>query len=301
MLCPDISTAKDLVMTETKADYQTTAPSPYAVEGSTDGMQDVLYLQRPPMNGPVSMGDVNQGSIGDCYLLSSMMEIARQGVTQNNVMGFIPSMIHNNGNGTETVKLYQPTSENAATGGYTFAPVEETVSNASLPSFGATGATYDGMQEIWPAVIEEAYAQMMGGYSVLNQGGWPSDALMALTGQDAWTLAPAGLSYQDLIGMTNNHDLITFDTAQGTGAANPYNLVDTHAYAFGGYAKLAGAASTIQLVNPWGYDNPAPIPISAIANGTANINAIDVGHFGAGYGTPMTSLSQVPLPEVWWR
>jgi hypothetical protein len=35
---------------------------------------------------------------------------------------------------------------------------------------------------------------------------------------------------------------------------------------------------------PWGFDNPAPIPITAIAPGTTGIDVINLGHVKLGAG-----------------
>ena len=95
--------------------------------GTTGGLQDVIYLREPGCAAAVSMGDVSQGSLGDCFLLAAMDEIARQSVIQGNP-SFIPSIIHPNPNGTESVVLYQP---HVGLGPWT--PFIETVSNVFDP------------------------------------------------------------------------------------------------------------------------------------------------------------------------
>jgi Calpain family cysteine protease len=248
--------------------------------GTTGGLQDVIYLREPGCAAAVSIGDVSQGSLGDCFLLAAMDEIARQSVIQGNP-SFIPSIIHPNPNGTESVVLYQP---HVGLGPWT--PFIETVSNVFDPrgvNAGARQAVLGNQKEIWPQIIEKAYAQSAGGYDAIGQGGFPTRAMSVLTGDAAFAYNPVGLTVQQMMAYTNNNDLIVFDTQES--GSLPYGLVADHSYAFAGYSG-SGANTKVLLQNPWGFDNPAPIPITAIAAGTTGIDVINLGHvkLGAGHG-----------------
>jgi hypothetical protein len=244
--------------------------------GTTNGLANVLYLKEPGCAAAVSIGDINQGQLGDCFLLSPLGEIARQSVIQNN-LSFIPSMIKANSNGTETVKLYQQTE--GVGGSLVFSPVYETVTNVFSSQGVNSGPTQDvvGRQkEIWPQVIEKAYAQLEGGYSAIADGGVPVFAMETLTGRQAIGLSPLGLALSQITAFANEHDLLTFDTSGAPGLPN--NLVSDHSYMFEGFSG-SGASTRINLGNPWGYDQPPPVPWSQIAAGTSGIVRIDVGHF----------------------
>ncbi len=70
-------------------------------------------------------------------------------------------------------------------------------------------------------------------------------------------------------------DLIVMDTSSRSGL--PYGLVSDHAYMF---SKLTGTGSsaTVQLLNPWGFDQPAAIPLTRLAS--SGIVEIDIVHTG---------------------
>lgn len=249
-------------------------------EAAADGvsqLQYALYLREAGSAAQVSMGDIHQGwGLGDCFMLSALSEIARQSVIQGNA-SFIPRMIHPNADGSETVTLY---ALNAGRWG----PVQQVVHN----DFPAGGVNYTGsphgvvghQKEIWPQVIEQAFAQQSGGYAAIAGGGWTPAAMQTLTGQYATAIPTAGMSYAKMRTMTDNNALICMDTLGSD--TLPYGLVGGHSYAFNGYA----GTGAVNLYNPWGYAQPAPIPIAALADGSAGIFAVDVGHFklGGGHG-----------------
>jgi hypothetical protein len=269
-------TLHDLVVTD---DTGVSTAAPVSI-GTTDGLQDALYLKEPGCAAAVSIGDIHQGQFGDCFLLSPMGEIARQSVIQGNA-SFFPSMIHQNADGTETVKLYQPA-------GNGFSPVYETVDNQFSPVGVNNGTTQDvvgSQKEIWPQVIEKAYAQMNSGEASIANGGYPYLAMEALTGQTATANSPAGLTLTQLMSWVNNNDLVVFDTSNG-GTMLP-GMVADHCYMFAGCSGT-GANTKVLLLNPWGFDNPAPTSIGQIASGASGIVDIEVGHFpmGAGHAGP---------------
>jgi hypothetical protein len=238
-----------------------------------------MYLKEPGSAMAVSMGDIHQGAAGDCFLLSALSEIARQSVIQHNP-NFIPSMIHINPNGTETVRLYAP----AATTGAPWTPISETVTNVfgyGTVNYGPLDDVVGNQKEIWPQVIESAYAQAHGGMDAISNGGYAAVAMEALTGKQADAIPSQSLTLASLRSMTDNNDLIVFDTLNSD--ALPYHLVGNHSYGFAGYVG-SGPNTAVQLYNPWGYWQPDPIPVGAISSSAAGIFQVDMGHFGAGAG-----------------
>jgi hypothetical protein len=239
--------------------------------GVTPPLTNVLYLaEGGPCNPSISVMDINQGQIGDCFLLSSIGEIAL------NQPSFISNMIHVNANGTETVKLYCP--------GTIFVPVSITVTN-TFPTYsvnnGSTQDVLNGQKEIWVQVLEKAVATRdnnsttVANYNTIANGGSPLVALDQLTGKLASAISPyqsTATLLSTLIADQKAGDLLVFDTNPAGALSN--GLFNWHAYMFEGVTGT-GANAVVHLGNPWGYYQPTPIPI---ANVSHDFNLIAVDH-----------------------
>ena len=229
-----------------------------------------LYLTEKGDTSAISVDDINQGQIGDCFLLSSIGEIAMLQPS------FISSAIHLNSDGSETVNLYK--SANGSLPGWNttaYKSFAETVTNV-FPSYsvnnGATQDVLSGHKEIWPQVLEKAVATMDGGYAAISGGGSPVLAMEELTGHAATYVTPGSLTLAELQGFSKAGDLLVMDTLSASGL--PDNLVSDHAYMFEGVTG-SGSAASIKLGNPWGFDQPAPILLSQLSHG---ISEVDIGH-----------------------
>jgi hypothetical protein len=233
---------------------------------------DTLFLQEPGDTTAVSVDDINQGQIGDCFILSPIGELALFHPAS------ITQMIHANSNGTETVTLY--TDSDGQLPGFSstsFTPIEITVANSFPSNSVNNGTTQDvvgNQKEIWPQVLEKAFATLDGGYGAIANGGSPVLATEELTGHAATWMSPAALTLNELVSSLAAGDLVTMDTSGTTGL--PFNLVSDHAYMVAG-VNTQGGAPTVQLLNPWGFDEPAAIPLAQLSQG---IIEVDIGHIG---------------------
>jgi hypothetical protein len=225
-----------------------------------------------PGSTPVSVNDLHQDALGDCYLISSIGEIAL------NDPSFIEGMIHANYSGTgtnsagsETVTLYAP--EFSLRSGCSLVPEKVTVNNVFPSDSVDSGATQDvvnGVKVIWPQVLEQAYATLNGGYGAIGNGGSPVVAMEELTGQIATAYSARAFTPAMLAADVKAGDLIVMDTASACNL--PYGLVGNHAYMFESLSRTG----MVQLGNPWGSSyNPSAIPESQLA--AAGIVEIDVG------------------------
>jgi hypothetical protein len=232
----------------------------------------VLYLVEPGTSTAISVSDLYQGQIGDCFLISSIGELALWHPTA------ISNMIHSNTNGTETVTLYTAKNGQLPTFGTTaFKAVSVLVTNTFPSDSVDNGATQDvvnGQKEIWPQVLEKAVATLDGGYAAISDGGNPMIAMEELTGQSATSLSPVSLTVAELQSFVAAGDLIAMDTSSKSDL--PYGLVSDHAYMFE-KLTVAGGVASLQLGNPWGMDQPSAIPLTQLSKG---IVEVDIGHYG---------------------
>lgn len=248
------------------------AVSTPALPGSfgATALQNVLYLTESGDSSAISVNDLHQGQLGDCFLISSIGELA---LTHPDA---INRMITLNANGTETVTLY--TGANGRVAGYgatAFKAVSVTINN-NFSSAGVNNLSsqdvLNGQKEIWPQILEKAVAMLDGGYGAVAYGGNPMIAMQEITGHAATFLAPVQLTLQKLLAFVAEGDLIAMDTGSGTLG---FNLVNHHAYMFD---KVVGTgdAAMVKVDNPWGFNQAAMIPVAQLSKAFVEI---DVGHF----------------------
>jgi hypothetical protein len=239
---------------------------------SGSALTQTLYLQESGDTSKVSVNDLHQGQLGDCFLISSIGELAI------NAPSAIPNMIHTNADGTETVTLYTNLPGHLPTFGTTlFKATTVTVNNSFSAASVNNGAKQDvvgNLKEIWPQVIEKAVATLDGGYSAIASGGSPVIAMEELTGRAATFMSPSALTQAGLKTMLAAGDLITMDTSSQSNL--PDNLVSGHAYMMESMTTAANGTAMVQLGNPWGTDQPSAIPFSQLSKG---IVEVDIGHF----------------------
>jgi hypothetical protein len=187
--------------------------------------------------GPNGWDSVRQGQVGDCYFLSSMVDVARTNPQS------IRDMIKQNPDNTYTVSFHDRP------------PV--TVDGKGIPN----GVSADGR---WAPILEQAWEKTR---AQPEKGGSPSDAIHALTGKrtntydigdDTSALGGArrllGLerSSGDLIrdGL-RNHEALVADTGKKTSDG----IVGDHAYSIVGMDDKGN----VELRNPWG-STPSTAP-----------------------------------------
>jgi trimeric autotransporter adhesin len=242
------------------------------------GLTQVLYLQEAGNTATIAATDINQGQMGDCYLLSSIGEIALFHPT------WITSMIQANTDGTETVTLYRAANGSLPGFGTTsFKSAAISVTN-SFPTnsvnSGANQDVFNGQREIWVQVLEKAVANLYGSYTAIANGGCPVIAMEELTGCSATYVMAPSLSLQQLQTAIAANNLITFDTlgsGQSAYGQSAYGLYGSHAYMFQSLSTVGGTVM-VNLLNPWGFSNPQPIPFSKISSVFAEI---DFGHISS--------------------
>ena len=234
-------------------DHPVAATSYSPVSGSLFGANGPSYL------------DVQQGQVGDCWLLSSLAETAARYPSD------IRNMFTDLGTAMESgsvVELYKVRFFNTA-GVPTYVTVD-----TELPS---GGGYYDHTTNgvLWVALAEKAYAQANGArivttssvgsdsYNALN-GGDPSWALQAITGKPA---SDYSINPTNIAAAWNAGKLIVLGSSSNAGD----NLIvgdsnGTHAYAVINYN--ASSSTPFELYNPWG--------LSSVVGHTSNFNGHQV-------------------------
>jgi hypothetical protein len=173
-----------------------------------------------------------------------------------------------------TVTLHKPeTHWYKAT---TFSDVKITVS--PLLTLGHASGQANGTGELWPAVIEKACAQYIGGYNVLNTGTAANIPMQLLTGRPAQYFPLHSYGADQLKSALAAGKLVVFETKSAFCCDNPYGLVDAHAYSVTGTETKNGQL-WVTLHNPWGNKDtePNPIPYSQFKQW---FSGVDVGSMG---------------------
>jgi hypothetical protein len=260
-------------------------------------------------SGP-SMNDVNQGQLGDCFLLASLAEVADQNA------GDISSMFTSNGNNTYGVRFYVD------------GKAEYVTVNNSLAD---GGSVFNSGSDIWASLAEKAYTQLQAGgnitggftsdgnsYSTIGNGGAVECALEEITGASQITDFVASgsswyditynssLSFTGLSSSTTSSVLSTleYDLAKGddlvlssyTNAtqSGKTTLVADHAMSIYGYDASTGE---LEIRNPWGtepgqsWDTTFEVSLTTLLADGDTITADNIG-------TKSTTLTAAPAVAV---
>ncbi len=236
-------------------------PALHKDELNKDGTPKVTKktFSGPLIRDGISMADVHQGSLADCYFPAAVAAVA------NARPELLQKLIRDNGDGTFTFTF---TQRDWATGRTKKVPV--TVDGdlyvkpeKGTPIYGRGGVDQrPETMELWFPLLEKAYAQWKGSYDVMGSGGVASDVFEELTGEAA--------DYYDLNARTNPDSLWQRITsaiddkrpiATGTHEEHgPVHYTNTgvfadHAYSIVGY-QTEGSKRFVVLRNPWGDTEP---------------------------------------------
>jgi hypothetical protein len=240
--------------------------------------------------------DVQQGTLGDCWLMASLAETAARAPSDITNMFSFKGNVLANGNwlGVYTVRLYDS---------FTGAAQSITV-DTELPG---GGTLYDNTTPLalggkttvlWAALAEKAYAEANArglvsssnpgftSYSALGSG-WPQWALHAITGQsaDRYDINPTGLGF-NLVSAWNAGELIVLATS----APDSSYIASPHAYALVGYNPSSNLPFTV--FNPWGTDANGWAPNKA--NTKYGLFTADAAFLSKNFTTQTLGLAAAP-------
>jgi calpain family cysteine protease len=224
----------------------------------------------------VDPNDIQQGDLGDCYLLAAMAAIARANpdairrlVRGPNADGTFDVTIYNDTGGLFKTE-YTPKTVKVTPTFPTRGPKD---SAPGSPAFAERG-DFDpsgGGPELWVMLIEKAYAMQEGGYEKIV-GGYGAPAMERLTGQRSKTFEPS--EYKDFqvlatirtylqmgYAVTASADWYVRDAYKNEARAK--GIILEHEYAV---VSVDETKKTIDLQNPWGDVMNAHIKGLAVAD-----------------------------------
>lgn len=266
--------ARDRVLPYDPSDFVGGVGS-YPIEG--DRMRAPLFVKGASDADEVSMNDIKQGKIGDCYFMASLAAVAREHPA------IIKNMVVDHGDGTYTV-TFKERIDSSGPAQYRDHPITVTGDfpgglNGSGHA-GAGDATKQKTAEIWPLVFEKAYGQFINEvnpYATLDLGGHSRAALEAITGQPVKArgdmeddLAQMGISNPIYLGPTlESFDELLADFLAGKAitvstSKTTQGLVPSHCYAVQNVWRDADGRQWVQLYNPWGQEHPKPMPFEQL-------------------------------------
>lgn len=232
--------------------------------GRTEGK--ALFLGVPFVEGrgegrTVHPSDARQGKLGDCYLVAALVAVAK---TDPHL---IRTMISEEHRGRYTVRLRQVGDRGDDVGvivDRSFPYV--TQARERLPAFANVGdqAVVRGWTyyELWPAMIEKAYAQHRGGYKEIESGGHCATVFSFISGAPTEThevvrLSPRHMAQRIATALQSGYPVCVGTRKEVGRLGAETDVVGLHAYVIW---RLEGGG--VRLYNPWGTKHPSrPITI----------------------------------------
>ena len=267
-------------------------------------------------SGGPSISDVNQGYLGDCYLMACVAEVAHQNPS------LITSMITANGNNSYGVRF-------VVDGAAEYVTVSNTLADG--------GTIFNSGPAIWASLIEQAYAQLQASgvvtgnnvndgnsWSTIGNGGAPEYALAEITGATKITdFSASGSSWNQYVynnsltpqssstgigsasvlstvtsDLTANDDVILSSNTNAYASNGMQTLVADHAFSVYGYDSATG---DLELRNPWGtesrqtWDTTFEVALSTLLAARDTITIDNVGAVATSTAIPtITGVVETP-------
>jgi hypothetical protein len=237
----------------------------------------VLFSRQTGDPDEVNRADVQQNQMGDCSLFATLAALASTPEGRATIKSAIVENKSDRGEVTSyTVTLYKRESHWLGLRPATFSAFKVTVGGLYVQGHARPRAAAAGHFEVWPLIIEKAYAQFSGGYNKIAPGGAVRDAMETITGRPAAKIRLGWLQGYDverLRGDLAAGKLVVLETEKHFDGGAQYKLVPDHAYQVTG-TELKDGKVQLRLHNPWNHSEPEPVPFEALAKW---FKAVDVG------------------------
>ncbi len=234
--------------------------------------EGVPFLKAPEDATDIHPSDPRQGQLGDCYLIAAMISLANNEVGRERLRALIVETapgtftITLKGEGQFLIRPQERTDEKvdprlrfddkvAVDARLPVGPGGDLVFCGKADQVERDGVT---LLELWPNLIERAYAQSAGGYLGIKSG-WPGDVYRivggAVTRHKAATMSDAEVE-RVLADAAASGAAVCVSSGVDTGTTGPeLNVVADHSYALLAVKDTDGGKRYV-LANPWGSSHP---------------------------------------------
>jgi len=205
-------------------------------------------------DGELKYDQVAQGAIGDCYMVAALSAVLF--ADSENIIrdGLVRQIEDADGNVTSfLVRVYDAWGEPQDIE----LDADLVRSSSGKPTYARSMANDSFEEEFGISIVEKAYAEWMGGYPEIGDGGWPGDVLQALTGATA-SYRPIGRYSTSSLRRTLTDALDAGKPVVVTtfGKDDDVDYEGTGVYAWHAYTVIGAREDAVRLRNPWGRVEP---------------------------------------------
>jgi len=221
-----------------------------------------LFIKGEGDTHAVSHNDVSQGRLGNCYLLAALIATAR--TDPDTIVG----MIKTNPDGSFQVELQGlgPFGRGASVRVSDAIPTDQAGQTPAFVGFGdkelreGPGGQRVETYEIWPSVIEKAWAKYKGSYA--KTGDFYSATAFSFIGGKGEGLDPRQMSDEEILAVLREADAKGYPMTLGTntpkdaGRNADRSMKRLKLYGYHAYAFMGLEGKRVRLYNPWGRSHP---------------------------------------------
>jgi hypothetical protein len=225
----------------------------------------VLFAWQSHDANAVDPNDVRQRSFQDCHVMAALAAMASTPEGRAAIQGMMQESTNEKGEVTYTVTLHDPERHWLGLAPTTYTEVLIKVEGPFAKGH-ADARECGASHEMWPIVIEQAFARLYGGYENINRPRSPALAMEVLTGKPVESFRfgwPSSFGLSDITAALSAGKLVVLRTPASLPGNNAAQLVPEHAYAVVGIDMVQGRPC-LRLQNPWGFVHSTPIPVDEL-------------------------------------
>jgi uncharacterized protein YgiM (DUF1202 family) len=241
------------------------------MDGDHEGMmEDHLWQlherdQILPEAGELKGSDIKQGGLADCYFIAAMIAV---GNARPNFLE--ESFRYNESTGLYEVRFFEEEGYDYQARETRYKEVWVEV-DGYLPTDGDRAAYARANPALWGALMEKAYAKWQGGFDVMGDGGYGSEAMSQLSGVASNSESPSQMSAEAVL------QFFTEAQEQGraiyAGTQSSWES-DTQTPLSG--TALGPYSGTVTQIHSWNEIKPGTLSIQDVGSGGAG-SARDTG------------------------